>query len=356
MRKESLEFLKELLNTPSPMGFESRGQKVWCDYARQYADEVRTDAYGNAVAVLNPGGSPKVMLDGHADEIGLMVKHIDDDGFIYFQRIGMVDPSLVRAKRVDIHTEKGDVRGIVGATAFHYMGDAKDQKPLKMHESYIDIGAKDKKEAEKRVSIGDPITFVDGFEVIHGSRITARGLDDRGGTWAIIETLRLAAAKRKQLKCAIYAASSNHEEGGTLGGATMQTYNIEPDLSVVVDLFFATDTPDIDNKQRGDVKLGCGPTVSRGQENHPVLVQRLRKVAKAKKINLQLAAFGGKTNALAVFDKQGGIPTVRVGIPSRYLHTTVETLDLKDLQQTAEWLAAFCLDIKKGEKFKVKIL
>ncbi len=353
MRKESLEFLEELLNTPSPTGFESRGQKVWCDYARQFADEVRTDAYGNSVAILNPDGDPKVMLDGHADEIGLMVKHIDDDGFIYFQRIGMVDPSLVRTKRVDIHTEKGVVRGVVGAVPFHYKGDAKGSKPPKMHESYIDIGAKDRKAAEKRVSVGDPITFVDGFEIIHGSRITARGLDDRGGTWAIIEALRIAATKRKHLKCAIYATASNHEEGGTLAGATMHTYNIKPDLALAVDLFFAGDVPDVDKKQYGEVKLGSGPTVSRGQENHPALVQRLRKVAKAKKINLQTTTFGGKTNALAVFSKQGGIPTVRVGIPTRYIHTTVETLDLKDLQQTADWLAAFCLDIKKGERFKV---
>ncbi len=353
MRKESLEFLEKLLNTPSPMGFESRGQKVWCDYARQYADEVHTDAYGNSVAVLNPGGDPKVMLDGHADEIGLMVKHIDDKGFIYFQWIGMVDPNLVRTKRVDIHTEKGPVRGVVGAVPFHYKQEEKDKKPLKMHECYIDIGAKSRKAAERRISVGDPITFVDGFEVIHGNRITARGLDDRGGTWAIIETLRLAAEKRKQLKCAIYATASNHEEGGTLAGATMHTYNIKPDLGLAVDLFFATDTPDVDKKERGEVNLGGGPTVSVGQENHLPLVNRLRAVAKKNKINLQTTTFGGKTNALAIFDKQGGIPTVRIGIPTRYIHTTVETLDLKDLQQTAEWLAAFCLDLKKGERFKV---
>ena len=353
MRKESLEFLKELLNTPSPMGFESRGQKVWCDYARQYADEVHTDAYGNSVAILNPGGDPKVMLDGHADEIGLMVKHIDDNGFVYFQRIGMVDPSLVRTKRVDIHTAKGAVRGVVGAVPFHYKENAKDQKPPKMHESYIDIGAKDRKAAERKVSVGDPITFVDDFEIFSGTIAAARAFDDRAGTWAIIEALRLAAAKRKQLKCAVYATASNHEEGGTLGGAAMHTYNIKPNLALIVDLFFATDVPDIDKKQYGEVKLGGGPTVSVGQENHLPLVQRLRAVAKAKKINLQTTTFGGTTNALAVFSKQGGIPTVRVGIPTRYIHTTVETLDLKDLQQTADWLAAFCLDIKKGERFKV---
>ncbi len=133
MRKESLEFLKELLTTPSPAGFESSGQKIWCDYAGQFADEVHTDAYGNAVAVLNPGGDPKIMLDGHADEIGLMVKHIDEKGFIYFQQIGGVDPALVRGKRVNIHTSGGIVRGVTGATAIHLRKREKEPKAPKMH-------------------------------------------------------------------------------------------------------------------------------------------------------------------------------------------------------------------------------
>ena len=355
MRKESLEFLKELLNTPSPMGFESRGQKVWCDYARQYADEVHTDAYGNSVAILNPGGDPKVMLDGHADEIGLMVKHIDDNGFVYFQRIGMVDPSLVRTKRVDIHTAKGAVRGVVGAVPFHYKENAKDQKPPKMHESYIDIGAKDRKAAERKVSVGDPITFVDDFEIFSGTIAAARAFDDRAGTWAVIEALRMAASKRKQLKCAIYASSSNQEEGGGLAGAAMQTFNIKPDLAIVVDLGFATDMPDVKNARHGEIKMGKGPTVTIGRENHPALVERLRAVAKKKKIKLQTETFGGKSNSLAVFSQLGGVPSAILGIPSRYVHTTIEMLDLKDLQQAADLLTAFCLDIKKGERFKVKI-
>ncbi len=355
MRTESMEFLKKLMTTPSPMGFESAGQKVWCDYAGRYADEVRTDSYGNAVAVLNAAGDPKVMLDGHADEIGLIVKHIDDKGFIYFQQIGKVDPGQVRGKRVNIHTAKGAVRGVIGAAAIHLRERGAEPTVPKMHESFIDIGAKDRKDAEKRVAVGDPVTFVDDFEIFHGSIAAGRGFDDRAGTWAVIEALRMAAAKRKQLKCAIYATSSNHEEGGTLAGAAMQTFNIRPDLAVVVDLGFATDMPDVKNARHGEIKMSKGPTVTIGRENHPALVQRLRTVAEKKKIKLQTETFAGKTNSQAIFHRLGGIPSAILGIPSRYVHTTVEMLDLKDVQQTADLLAAFCLDIKKGERFKIKI-
>ncbi len=355
MRTESLEFLRELLRTPSPMGFESRGQKVWCDYAKRYADEVRTDAYGNAVAVLNPGGDPKIMLDGHADEIGLMVKYIDKDGFIYFQQIGKPDPGEVRGKRVDIHTAKGAVRGVIGAAAIHLRPRDKEPKNPKMHESFIDIGVSDRKAAERKVAVGDPITFVDDFEIFSGTIAAARAFDDRAGTWAVIEALRMAAAKRKQLKCAVYASSSTHEEGGTLAGAAMQTFNIKPDLAIVVDLGFATDMPDVKTARHGEIKMGKGPTVTIGRENHPVLVQRIRDVAKKKKIKLQTETFAGKTNSQAIFSKLGGVPSAILGVPSRYVHTTVEMLDLKDLQQTADLLTAFCLDIKKGERFKVKV-
>ncbi len=358
MRKESLEFLKELLTTPSPAGFESPGQSIWCEYARQFADEVHTDAYGNAIAVLNAGGDPKIMLDGHADEIGLMVKHIDDKGVIYFQRNGGVDAALVRGKRVNIHTKKGIVRGAIGAATTHLLEapSEKPDKPPKMHESYIDIGAKDRKDAEKKVAVGDPITFVDDFEIINGSVAVARAFDNRVGTWSAIEALRLAAEKKKQLKCAIYACSAIQEELGGFGAA-MNVENVKPDAAIVVDVTHATDTPGIDVKQHGEIKLGKGPTVSRGRENHPVVIQRLRDAAKKKKIALQTETFSltGGTNALAIYAKRGGVPSAVVGIPNRYMHTTVELIDLKDLQRTADVLATFCLDLKKGERFKVKV-
>ncbi len=356
MRKESLEFLKQLLTTPSPSGFESAIQKIWCDYARQFADDVVTDSYGNAVAVLNGDGDPKIMLDGHVDELGLMIKHIDDKGFIYFQRIGGFDTGLLRSKRVSIHTEKGIVRGVIGATAIHLQERDKEPKVPKMHECFIDIGAKDGKAAKARVSVGDPITFVDDFELINKDLAVARAFDNRVGCWAAIEALRIASLNKSSLKCALYAASSVQEEVGCLG-APMSAFNINPDAAIAIDVTHATDTPGIDVKQHGEVKLGGGPTVSIGRENHPVLVSRLRKVAKTKKIDLQIETFSttGGTDAMAIFNKQGGIPSAIMGIPNRYMHTTVELIHLPDLIDTANLLAAFSLDIKQGERFKVQI-
>ncbi len=356
MRKESREFLENLLSTPSPSGYEPAAQQIWCEYARQYADEVRTDAYGNAVAILNPKGDPKLMLDGHVDEIGLMIKHIDDNGFIYFQRIGGVDAALVKTKRVNIHTAKGVVRGVVGATAIHLTDRTKDAKAPKMHDLFIDIGAKDKKAAEKKVAVGDPITFVDGFEMLNANIAVARALDNRIGTWAVIEALRIAAQSKTKPKCAIYACSSIQEETG-LNGATMQVANVKPDVAIAVDVTHATDTPGINVKQHGLVKMGEGPSVSIGRENHPLVVDRLRKIGKRKKIQMQTETFSltGGTDAYAFWTKQGGIPSAIVGVPNRYMHSTVEMMDLRDLQKTADLLAGFALDLKKAERFKVKV-
>ena len=354
MRKESLEFLKKLLTTPSPSGYESANQKLWCRYARKYADKVHTDAYGNAVAVLNAKGSPKIMLDGHLDEIGMMVKHIDDNGFVYFQRIGGVDPALVRGKRVNIHTGKDVVRGVVGATAIHLGERTKEPKVPKMHDIFIDIGAADGKAASRKVHVGDPVTFVDDFEMLSSHVAVARAFDDRAGAWAVIEALRLAKASR--LKCAVYACSSVQEETG-LNGAMMQVAKIKPDAAIAVDVTHATDSPGINVKQHGEVKMSKGPTLAIGRENHPVLVERLRKVAKKKKIDVQIETFSltGGTDAWAIWTKNGGVPSAIVSIPSRYMHSTVEMLDLRDLEATAKLLGAFLVDIKSGEKFEVQV-
>lgn len=354
MRSESLDFLKQLLTTATPSGFEAPGQKIWCDYARRYCDELLTDSYGNAVAILNPKGSPRLMLDGHADEIGLMVKYIDEKGFLYFQRIGGVDPAMVRGKRVSIHTEKGVVRGVVGATAPHLAERGKEPKVPKMHELYIDIGAGDAAAARKRVAVGDPVTFVDDFEMLDANIAVARAFDNRAGTWAVIEALRLAGQGR--LHCAILACSSIQEET-TLGGAKMQAVRLRPDAAVAVDVTHATDTPGIEVKEHGEIKLGLGPTVSIGRENHPAVVARLRKIAKAKRIKYQVETFSksGGTDADAIWTANGGVPSAVLGIPNRYMHSTVEMVDLRDLQAVADLLAAFCADLKKGEQFVVTV-
>jgi endoglucanase len=294
------------------------------------------------------------MLDSHVDEIGLAVKHIDDKGFIYFQVIGGVDPAMVRGKRVNIHTAKGIVRGIIGAPAIHLREKDKEPKVPKIHESYIDIGAGSAAQARKRVSVGDPITFVDDFELLDANVAVARAFDNRAGAWAVIEALRIASQGRP--KCAVFACSSVQEEVG-VRGAEMNVFNIKPQAALVTDVTHATDVPGVDAKQHGEVKIGKGPTVSIGRENHPALVDRIRNVAKRKKIPVQIEAFSltGGTDAWAIYTKQGGIPSAVISIPNRYMHTTVEVLDLRDLQRAAELMAAVCLDLKKGERFVVKV-
>jgi endoglucanase len=206
------------------------------------------------------------------------------------------------------------------------------------------------------VAVGDPITFADDFEMLDKNIGVARAFDNRIGTWAVVEALRLAAGQKASPKCAIYACSSIQEETG-LNGAQMQVFNVKPDIAVAVDVTHATETPGINVKQHGEVKMGDGPTVSVGRENHPLLVERLRSAARKAKVKLQTETFSitGGTDAYAYWTKHGDIPSAIVGIPNRYMHSTVEMLDLRDAENTAKLLAALCADLKKGERLKVKV-
>lgn len=356
MREESLEFLKRLLTTPSPSGFEREGQRVWLDYAGQYADETRTDTYGSALGVLNPGATPKVMIVGHADEIGLMVNHIDEKGFLYPKSIGGIDAAVVAGKRLTIHTKKGPVRGVTGATAIHLRDREGDAKPRKLHELFIDIGVSSKKAAERKVQIGDPITFVDDFEMIGKNIAIARALDNRIGTWVAAETLRLVRESKKKLACSVCAASVVQEEVG-LRGSHMMTMQEKPDIALIVDVRHATDSPGIDHRKHGFAKLGGGPQISIGASTLPELNEALEKIAKAKKIPLQRAASPGYTgtDTESVFKVSGGVASALVSLPIRYMHTTVEMTDLRDLERIAKLFAEFCLSLKKEQTFKAKI-
>lgn len=358
MRAESLKFLERLLTEVCPSSREVAAQRVWCEYVRPFADEIRTDAYGNAAAVLNPDAEPRILIDGHIDEIGMIVKHIDEKGFLYVQRVGGVNPALLQGKRVRILTAKGEVRGVFGATAIHLRDRSKgnEQKAPKMHECPIDIGAADGKAARKQVAVGDFVAFTDDYEMLNKNVVVGRALDNRVGCWVAAEVLRMVKASKTKPKCCLIACSSIQEETG-LNGAQMQVANHQPHAVMAVDVTHATDTPGIDVKQHGEVKFGKGPTIAIGRENHPVLVERLRKVASTKKIPIQIETFSvtGGTDAYAYWTKNGGIPATIVSVPNRYMHSTVEMVDLRDLQHTADWLAAFVQSVKKNERFAVEL-
>ena len=356
MREQSLSFLSTLVNTPSPVGHEARGQRVWLDYARKFADETFSDAYGNCVAVLNKGGSPRLMLAGHADEIAMAVNYINDEGYIYVRRMGGVDAAITKAQRVVIHTAEGSIKGVVGNVAPHLMKEEKDSKPPKIHDLFIDIGVASRKEAEQLVRIGDPITLTDEFALLRGDLAVARAFDNRIGTFAVAETLRLLKESKAKLQAEVCAVSNVQEEVGLLG-ARQIAYSLKPDVALVVDVTHATDYPTVSKAQHGDVRIGKGPAITHGGCNHPEVVARIESVAKAHKIPLQHEAMSSTsgTDTDAIFWTRGGIASGLISLPNRYMHSPVELVSLKDLGMIPELLAAFAASLKKGERFKVKI-
>ncbi|MBI4664177.1 MAG: M42 family metallopeptidase, partial [Verrucomicrobia bacterium] len=340
MRESSLTFLRALLNTPSPPGHEARAQRVWLDYVKPYADETYTDAYGNAVAVLNKGGSPRLMLAGHADEIAMTVNFIDPDGFIYVRKLGGVEPAITKAQRVTIHSRGGPVKGVVGNVAPHLTKHDEDRKPPKIHDLFIDIGVRNRKEAENLVRIGDPVTLNDDFELLRDDLAVARAFDNRIGTFAVAETLRLLAGSRGKLKAEIAAVSNIMEEVG-LFGARQIAYALKPDAALVVDVTHATDYPTVSKAQHGDVALRKGPTLTHGGCNHPEVVALLEKIAREQKIRLQhesMSATSG-TDTDVIFRTRGGIPSALISLPNRYMHSPVEIVSLRVLDQIPQLMA-----------------
>src|ERR1700722_19310212 len=286
MRDKSLDFLRTLVNTPSPTGHESRGQRVWLDYVKKFADSTYSDAYGNCVATLNKGGSPRLMLAAHADEIAMSVNYIDGDGFIYVRKMGGIDAAITKAQRVVIHTRNGPVKGVVGNVAPHLSRNDDGHKVPKIHEIFIDIGVSSTKEAEKLVQTGDPITLNDQFELLRNDLAVARAFDNRVGTFAVAEALRLLSENKKKLHAEICAVSNIQEEVGLLG-ARQIAYSLKPDVALVVDVTHATDYPTVNKAQHGNVKIGKGPTLTHGGCNHPEVVARIERLAKTLKIPLQ---------------------------------------------------------------------
>ncbi|HRI12332.1 MAG TPA: M42 family metallopeptidase [Verrucomicrobiota bacterium] len=356
MRAESLQFLETLVNTPSPVGHETRGQRVWLDYVTPWADETFSDAYGNCVAVANKGGSPRIMLAAHADEIAMTVNYVTDEGFIHVRRTGGINPAITRAQRAVVHSRSGPVPGVFGSVAPHLTkGDDKKEEP-KIQDLFLDLGVSSRAEAMKLVRIGDPVTLTDTFAMLRGNLAVARAFDNRIGTWAVAETLRLLKAEKRKFAAEVCAVSNVQEEVGLLG-ARQIAYSLKPDVALVVDVTHATDVPTLDKRQHGDVKLGGGPTLTHGGCNHPEVVARLESCAKDSGIKLQHEAMSSSsgTDADVIFWTRGGIPTALISLPNRYMHSPVEVISLDDLKQIPQLLAAFVLRLKRDKVFKVKI-
>jgi endoglucanase len=294
------------------------------------------------------------MLAGHADEIAMAVNYITEEGFVYVRKMGGVDAAITRAQRVVIHTQNGPVTGVVGNVAPHLMKEEKDPKPPKIHDIFIDIGVGTRKEAEKLIRIGNPITLADQFELLRNELAVARAFDNRIGTFAVAEALRLLS--KTKLKAEVCAVSNVQEEVGLLG-ARQIAYSLKPDIALVVDVTHATDYPNVNKPQHGDVRIGGGPTITHGGCNHPEVVARIETVARENKIPLQHEAMSATsgTDTDAIFWTRGGIASALISLPNRYMHSPVELISLSDLELIPELLAGFAVSIGHKEQFKVRI-
>jgi endoglucanase len=344
MRKESIEFLREIIAAPSPSGYEQPAQRVIRERMARFADETKTDRHGNVIVVKNPGGSPRVMLAGHVDQIGMMVVHITDDGYLRVQAIGGIDTVNLVGSRVWIHTKSGGVPGVVGRTAVHLLPSDQRGKAPEIHDLWVDIGAKDKKAAEKTVRIGDPVTWQDGWLELDRDLVAAAGFDDKVGAFVVMEALRLADSKK--LSCALYAVSTVQEELG-LRGAHTSAFGIDPLVGIAVDVTHATDYPGSSKDRQGDIQVGKGPVIERGANINPVVFDLLVGTAETNKIPYQVAgaprATGTDANAIQI--TRAGVAAGLISIPNRYMHSPVEIVSLSDVENAAKLLAAAVLAI-----------
>jgi len=351
MNSTALAFLKDLMSQPTPSGYEQPGQKVVASYMRNYADAVCTDTHGNLQGIVNPKGKIRVMLAGHCDEIGLMVMHIDEKGYITMSAIGGVNVPLLAGERILIHGKKGPVPGVIGVKAIHLM-DAEERKKCagKVHELWVDIGAKNRKDAEKVVALGDVATINTGWIELRNGLVACRGFDDRIGAFIVADVLRLLKGKR--FAAAVHAVSTVQEEIG-LRGARTAAYGIDPHLGIAVDVGFATDFPGMNPKQTGEAKIGGGPILHCGPNFHPRVLEILQQAAKTARVKTQMQPIphGSGTDANAIQMTRAGVPAGLVSIPNRYMHSPVEIVGLRDVEDAVKLIAQFILNLKPGQSF-----
>lgn len=357
--QESMELLQAMLSTPSPSGFEARIQAVIRERMSKYADDVHRDVHGNQWFIVNPKGSVRLMLSGHVDEIGLMVRFVDDQGFIWVTRIGGPDPVQHWGQRVHVHSKNGPVLGVIGKRPIHNTPPEDRAKGAKLEDLFVDIGAKDKAEALKRVRIGDPITFAAGFEQLPNDLAIARAMDNRIGAFVVLEAVRKVfeqtrkkKSRRHTMACALFGACTVQEEVG-LRGAQTAAYAIDPHAGIAVDVGFATDYPAENKKTIGDYKMGGGPILHRGANINPPLADLMESLCEKHNIPYQLSGDGGVTgtDAGAIQVSRQGVASALVSIPNRYMHSPIEMISLQDVENASELLAHVALNLTARQSF-----
>ena len=352
MNQQSETFLKSYLNNASPTGFESSGQQIWLDYIKPYVDDFFTDKYGTAVGVVNPDAPYKVVIEAHADEISWFVNYISDSGYIYVVRNGGSDHQIAPSKRVNIHTDKGVVKGVFGWPAIHVRDRAREEKPT-MKNIFIDVGAASKDEVlEMGVHVGSVITFEDELMELNGRYWCGRALDNRIGGYMIAEVARRLKENKVELPFGLYVVNAVQEEIG-LRGAEMIAARIKPDVAVITDVCHDTHSPMYDKKLQGDQKSGKGPVLSYGPAVHNNLLNMIIGVAENKEIDFQRAAAsrstGTDTDAFAYSNE--GVPSALISLPLKYMHTTVETAHKDDIDKVIDLMYEFLVQLEAGHDF-----
>lgn len=353
MRAESLDFLERIVNAPSPSGYEQPAANVYRAYTEPLADQVTTDIHGNVAAVLNPSAAMRVMLAGHMDEIGFIIHYIGEEGLLYFQGIGGHDSVIPVGQRVWIHG-KSRTPGVIGRTAIHLQNEEERKKKPELKDLWIDIGATSRAEAEEAVSLGEVVTFQYEFQTLLGDRATARGFDDKMGSFVVAEALRLLKQDGGlDPDVAVYAVATVQEEIG-LRGARTSSFSIAAQTGLAVDVNHAIDYPGVSKTRYGQIEIGKGPTVSRGPNTNHVTFGLITRAAMEEGIPYQVSVNPGGTgtDANAMQLNRDGMATGLLGVPLRYMHTPCELLSLKDVEDCARLMAAYCRRVRPDTDFR----
>jgi putative aminopeptidase FrvX len=356
MREQSLEFFKAIVNAPSPSGYEERAAEVYREYTQDFADKIHTDVHGNVWAILNPDAEMKVMLAGHMDEIGFIIHYISDEGLLYFKTIGGHDSVIPVGQRVWVHG-KERLPGIIGRKAIHLLEDDERKKKPEIKDLWIDIGASKREEAEQMVSLGDVVTYQYEFQHLMGDRATARGFDNKMGSFIVAEALRLLKQDGGlDGGVGVYAVATVQEEIG-LRGARTAAFGIAPQTGLAVDVDQAVDYPSVSKTKHGRLDIGKGPSVSRGPNINHIVFDMIREAGDADGIPYQIAVepAGTGTDANAMQVSMGGMATGLLGVALRYMHTPVEMLSITDVENCAKLMAAYCRRVKPDTDFTPRV-
>jgi endoglucanase len=350
----SITFLKRLLDTPGPSGFESAPAKVWRDEARAFAD-VSNDVAGNSMAIVHPDGSPTIMLAGHIDEIGVIITYIDDEGYLFISGIGGWDPQVLVGQRIRISGRDGDVFGVIGKKPIHVIKPDDRKKASEMTDLWIDIGAESREDAERRVSVGDPGVIDSRTIDFPNDCIVSRSIDDRIGAFIVLEALRRYASQPAAARV-VAVATTQEEIAYQGGGARISATRLAPQMAIVVDVTHATDFPTAEKKEHRHHKIGGGPVLTRGSIISPVVYGLLRDTAARLAIPHTIHAAGREswTDADAIHVARDGVATALLSIPNRYMHSPNEMVSLEDLDRAATLIAETCRTVTGATDFTAR--